>query len=145
MCEGYPFPASGIAPLKRHRVALKASWSTNKCNETCNSGFCVYSMPFSCVGHRNASRTNSDSGPHGKRAPPMIVPKVKIQHTDSQQDIISAAAAASAAATGGNGQQQPPQNPEKRHKLDFKRVIMFRKRSSTITATESSKKIWAQL
>ena len=52
----------------------------------------------------------------------MIVPKVKIHHTDSQQEMLKV------------------ENPEKKHKLDFKRVMMFRKRSSS-ASMQSSKKI----
>ncbi|OWA50737.1 putative Ankyrin repeat domain-containing protein 33B [Hypsibius exemplaris] len=96
------------------------------------------STPFSCASHRNSSHSH-EAKSNGKPRPPMIVPKVKIHHTDSQQDMLSAVALA--ASVSGDEQSSKQQQPEKKHKLDFKRVMMFRKRSSS-TATElSSKKI----
>ncbi|GAU99870.1 hypothetical protein RvY_10809 [Ramazzottius varieornatus] len=77
-------------------------------------------LPFSCVAHRG-SPTSEPS--HIKPRPvPFVIPKVKIHHTDSQPDM------------------NRMEHPEKKHKLDFKRVMLFRKRSAS-TGKSSSKKI----
>ncbi|XP_055349064.1 poly [ADP-ribose] polymerase tankyrase-1-like [Paramacrobiotus metropolitanus] len=70
----------------------------------------AHNAPFACYSTGQRAHGSSDNL-RSKAA--MVVPKVKVYHSDSECDTA------------------PPEVPEKKHKLNFKKVMMFRKRSAS--------------